>query len=149
MEARIPAKDKDKGREAKRRSVLKDLTGLNNRGVGRSVMIVKEKPKPLPLAKEKEKAANVTGKEHDSVRKRVNEWERERERLREMERLEIFGKERDEELKQAKKDEEQGDISTVTSSSLASTPETEQSVQVAKVAVRAVARVVPTSAHGM
>jgi hypothetical protein len=93
-------------------------------------MVVKEKPKPLPKVKEKE--PDVSGKEPDSVRKRVIEWERERERLREMERLEEFAKEQD---------EEQGNASFVTTSFT----ETEENIQVAKVAVRAPAQIVPVA----
>ena len=107
-----------------------DLTGLNNHSEGRPAM-VKEKPKPLPKVKEKEEP-DVSGKEPDSVRKRVIEWERERERLREMERLEEFAKERD---------EEQGNASFVTTSFT----ETEENIQVAEVAVRASAQIVPVA----
>ena len=143
---------KDKGRDAANKrggGVLRDLTGLNNRAVGRAVMIVKEKPKPIPLSllKGKETDADVIGKKQDSVRKRVNEWERERERLKEMERLEMFGKARDEELERAKKDEEQSDIlSLVTTSSLASTTDKEE-IHFAKVGVRASAQIVPVAAQ--
>jgi hypothetical protein len=145
MEARVSATDKDKGREAG--GVLKDLTSLHNRAPGRAVMIVKEKqdPSPLPKRKEKKSETNVNGKAQDSVQKRVNEWQRERERLREMERLEIFGKERDGELQQVKEDEEEQCDMSFATTSYASDLETELGIQVATVAVRAAAQVVPAS----
>jgi hypothetical protein len=108
-------------------------------------MIVREKPKPLPKGKDKENGADVSGKEQDSVRKRVQEWERERERLREMNRLELFEKERDEELRRASRDEDLGDVSLVTTSSAASSTEKDEGIQFAKVAVRASAQIVPTT----
>jgi hypothetical protein len=103
-------------------------------------MVVKEKPKMKAKVKAKENEADVSVNREDSVQKRVNEWERERERLREMERLEAFGRERDEELECARMASEQ-DLSFTTCSRL-SLPEQEQSIQTAKVAVRASAQVV-------
>jgi hypothetical protein len=93
-------------------------------------MVLKEKPKSSPKGKAKENQAIVSGKEQDSVRKRVIEWEKERERLREMQRLEEFANERD---------DEQGDVSFTTTSLY----ETEENIQVAKVAVRTPAQIVP------
>lgn len=92
----------------------------------------------------KENEADMSERPHDSVRKRVHEWEREKERLREMERLEAFERVRDEELELefARKVSEQ-DLSSFSTCSL---PEDqEQSIQFAKVAVRASAQVVATS----
>jgi hypothetical protein len=93
-------------------------------------MVLKEKPKSSPKGKAKENQAVASGKEQDSVRKRVIEWEKERERLREMQRLEEFANERD---------DEQGDVSFTTTSLY----ETEENIQVAKVAVRTPAQIVP------
>jgi serine/threonine-protein kinase GIN4 len=123
---------KNKGRNVANRKggVLKDLTGLNSLYEGRPAMVLKEKPKSSPKGKAKENQAVVSGKEQDSVRKRVIEWEKERERLREMQRLEEFASERD---------DEQGDVSFTTTS----LHETEENIQVAKVAVRTPAQIVP------
>lgn len=134
---------KDKIRDVnKRGGGLRDFTGMNNRNVGHVAMVVKEKPKAKPKAKET--VANISGSE--SVRKRVKEWEREKERLREMERLEQIGKERDVELETARRMEDEAesttDISVSMMSSPGSSPEKEQSIQVAKVAVRASAQMV-------
>jgi len=61
-----------------------------------------------------------------------------------MERLELFEKDRGED-RRASHDEELGDDSFVTVSSPASSPEKGQSIQTTKVAVRALAQMVPTS----
>lgn len=123
---------KNKGRNVANRKggVLKDITGLNSHCEGRPAMVLREKPKSSPKGKVKENEAVVSGKEQDSVRKRVIEWEKERERLREMQRLEEFANERD---------DEQGDVSFTT----ASLHETEENIQVAKVAIRTPAQIVP------
>jgi hypothetical protein len=130
------AKDNGRG-TANRKSVFKDITGLNNRSIGQPAMIVKEKPKPVPKVKE----ADMSVKEQDSVRKRVNEWERERERLREMERLELFEKD----AEWVSKDEDLGDASSATVSSPSTSPERGEKIHFAKVAVRAVAQIVPST----
>ncbi|KZP18621.1 hypothetical protein FIBSPDRAFT_933382 [Athelia psychrophila] len=129
----------------KRNTIMKDLTGLHDRNVGQPVMVVK--PKTFLKAQPEvdvslSMSVRARGKD-DSVRKRQNEWEREKERLREMERLEVFSKERDEELERAKQtDESTLNISMCSSSSLALS--LEKSIQVAQVAVRASAQVMPT-----
>ena len=137
---------KDKGN--RRSTVFQDMTSPTARVTGRPAMIVKEKPKV------KETSFNTSG--NDSVRKRVNEWEREKERLREMERLEAIAKERDEEFVRAKKVDEEVDTnesikndsvmnSLIHASSISSSLWKEQSIQVAQVAVRAAAQIVPAT----
>lgn len=139
----VPAKDKANRRSA----VFQDMTSPTSRTIGRPVMIVKEKPKP------RDTSANTSG--NDSVRKRVNEWEREKERLREMEKLEAFAKERDEELARAKKLDEEAEandsiltdsiLDSSMVSSISALPDNEQSIQVAQVAVRAAAQIIPAT----
>ena len=144
--SRVTAKDKGNRRGA----VFQDITSPTARITGRPVMIIKEKPKV------KETSVNTSG--NDSVRKRVSEWEREKERLREMEKLDVIAKERDEELARAKKvdeDEEaeaNGSImnesivdSLICASSISGSLWKEQSIQVAQVAVRAAAHIVPAT----
>lgn len=137
-----------KDKSNRRSAVFQDLTSPTSRITGRPVMIVKEKPKA------KDTSANTSG--NDSVRKRVNEWEREKERLREMERLEAIAKERDEELARAKKLDEEAEAnesilndsildSSIYISSISGEPENSQSIQVAQVAVRAAAQIVPAT----
>ncbi|KIM89475.1 hypothetical protein PILCRDRAFT_226626 [Piloderma croceum F 1598] len=128
-EPRIAPKNKGRNVANRKGGALKDLTGLNSR----AAMVLKEKPKSSPKGKAKENEAVASGKEQDSVRKRVIEWEKERERLREMQRLEEFANERD---------DEHGDVSFTTTTTT-SLHETEENIQVAKVAIRTPAQIVP------
>lgn len=129
----------------KRNSILKDLTGLHERNVGQPTMVVKPKSfLKSPAEMDVSLSMSIsTPKKDDSVRKRVNEWEREKERLREMERLEAFEKERDSELERAKQaDESTLNMSMCSTVSLPLSPD--ESIQVAQIARRAPAQMVPT-----
>lgn len=141
---RVTAKDKGNRRGA----VFQDMTSPTARMTGRPVMIIKEKPKVT------ETSVNTSG--NDSVRKRVREWEREKERLREIEKLDVIAKERDEELARAKKVEEEAEAngsvmnesivdSLICASSISGSLWKEQSIHVAQVAVRAAAQIVPAT----
>ncbi|KAF7980025.1 hypothetical protein HWV62_40146 [Athelia sp. TMB] len=128
---------------SKRNSILKDMTGLHDCNVGQPTMVVK--PKSFKAQDTSFSVSVNAPKKDDSVRKRVNEWEREKERIREMERLEAFEKERDEEAERArnlKAEESTLDTPFGSTSSLVLSPD--KSIQVAQVAVRASAQIMPT-----